>query len=104
MRSQRSGDETGQSDNLRLEGEASRFRWLRAPATMKNQGLAGAPSPTKLGAIRTTPHFGIRLRAYPPNHRCGGTAATSATVRSPRMASPYLLRRVSKVHSGGCLR
>ena len=34
MRSPRSrGDETGQSDNLRLEGEASRFRWLRAAAT-----------------------------------------------------------------------
>ncbi len=30
MRSQRSGDETGQSDNLRLEGEASRKRSLDA--------------------------------------------------------------------------
>ena len=27
------GDEARQSDNVRLEGEASRFRWLRAPAT-----------------------------------------------------------------------
>ncbi len=91
-------------DDIHLKGEASRFRWLRAPATMKNEGLAGAPSPTTLGAVRTTPHSGIRLRASPPNRRYGGTAATSATVRSPRMASPYLLRRVSKVHSGGCLR
>jgi hypothetical protein len=36
------GGAAWRSDEIHLEGEASRFRWLRAPATMNDDGLADA--------------------------------------------------------------
>ena len=57
------------SDEVNLEGQVVRFRWLRPPATIDDEGLAdaAAANPFRLPRLHPGSGFGLYLRSYDQN-------------------------------------
>jgi hypothetical protein len=84
-------------DDIHLKGEASRFRWLRAPATMNDEGLADVAAANPFRLPRLYPGIGCGVdttirHGDKPRHRMAWRRIPCSGPRAHRLRA---------VHSAG---